>query len=104
VVAHGWAFPSGHAANAVVVFATAAALVARLSSYRAARVLCWTAGGLLVALVGFSRIELGVHWTTDVVAGAVWASAWTAIVVVVIRRWQDAGAAGRSSRWFRGRS
>ncbi len=29
VVAHGWAFPSGHAANAVVVFATAAALVAR---------------------------------------------------------------------------
>jgi membrane-associated phospholipid phosphatase len=86
VVAHGWAFPSGHAANAVVVFATAAALAARFSSYRVVRVLCWTSGALVVALVGFSRIELGVHWATDVVAGAVWASGWTVTVVAVLRR------------------
>jgi membrane-associated phospholipid phosphatase len=44
VVAHGWAFPSGHTANAVVVFATAAALVARFTTDRVVRVLCWPAG------------------------------------------------------------
>jgi membrane-associated phospholipid phosphatase len=88
VVAHGWAFPSGHAANAVVVFATAAALATRLSGYRMVRVLCWTSGALLVALVGFSRIELGVHWATDVVAGAVWATGWTVTVVTFLRRTQ----------------
>src|SRR3974390_2093402 len=41
VVAHGWSFPSGHTANAVVVFATAAALVMRLIGSRAAAVLAW---------------------------------------------------------------
>jgi membrane-associated phospholipid phosphatase len=88
VAAHGWAFPSGHTANAVVVFACAAALVARLSSYRIVRSLCWTSGALLAALVGFSRIELGVHWATDVLAGAVWAIGWTVAVVAVMRRQQ----------------
>ncbi len=86
VVAHGWAFPSGHAANAVVVFATAAALAAGLSTHRTVRLLCWASGALLVALVGFSRIELGVHWATDVVAGAIWASGWTVTVVAALRR------------------
>lgn len=85
VVGHGWAFPSGHAANAVVVFATAAALVARLNRDRLVRILSWTSAALLVGLVAFSRIELGVHWTTDVLAGVVWASGWTAAVVACMR-------------------
>jgi undecaprenyl-diphosphatase len=85
VIAHGWSFPSGHTANAVIVAAAAAALVARLAGAKVVRLLSWIVAVLFVALVGFSRIELGVHWTTDVLSGAVWAGCWTVIVVAVVR-------------------
>jgi undecaprenyl-diphosphatase len=86
VVAHGWAFPSGHTANAVVVFATGAFLVTTLLRHRRARLLTWTLAGLATALVGFSRIELGVHWMTDVVASLIWTACWLLILVKVLRR------------------
>jgi undecaprenyl-diphosphatase len=81
VAAHGWAFPSGHAANAVVVFSVAAALVSHLARSRIVEVLSWLMALFLMALVGFSRIELGVHWTTDVLAGAVWSGCWAGVAV-----------------------
>jgi undecaprenyl-diphosphatase len=85
VVAHGWAFPSGHTANAVVVFSAAAAiLVTAFVSRTEGRVLTWVLAGLATALVGFSRIELGVHWTTDVVASLVWTPLWILIVIRVL--------------------
>jgi membrane-associated phospholipid phosphatase len=80
VVAHGWSFPSGHTANAVVVFATAAAVMASFAASRRIRVLIWAAAVVAVALVGFSRIELGVHWTTDVLASVVWTVVWILLV------------------------
>jgi undecaprenyl-diphosphatase len=46
----------------------------------------WALAALATALVGFSRIELGVHWTTDVVASVVWTVCWLFILVTVLRR------------------
>jgi undecaprenyl-diphosphatase len=86
VVAHGWAFPSGHTANAVVVFAAGAFLVTTLLRGRKAQVLTWAVAVLATALVGFSRIELGVHWTTDVVASVVWTTCWLWMCVIVLNR------------------
>ncbi len=97
VVAHGWSFPSGHTANAVVVFATAAALLTFLVHSRIVRFLTWALAVLATALVGFSRIELGVHWTTDVVMSMVWTTGWIVVLVVVVRRIRTAGSAARDA-------
>lgn len=71
-----YAFPSGHAANAVMVWLGAALLVARGPARP------WAiAGAALIALfVGLSRPMLGVHWPSDVVAGWSFGLAWTLIL------------------------
>jgi undecaprenyl-diphosphatase len=85
VAAHGWSFPSGHTANAVVVFATAAALLTFLVHRRIVRFLTWALAVLATGLVGFSRIELGVHWTTDVVVSIVWTIWWLVVLAWIFR-------------------
>ena len=81
--AHGWSWPSGHAATAALVFAVLALLVTRLFPSRTVMVASWVVAGLAVAAVGFSRIELGVHWTTDVIASLVFVSTWLFFVIAL---------------------
>lgn len=68
VTASGFAFPSGHAAASAAVWG---AVAIGLSAGRSTRVkvAVWSAAGVIVGLVGLSRIYLGVHWSTDVLAG-----------------------------------
>jgi undecaprenyl-diphosphatase len=76
VSAHGWSWPSGHTATATLVFAVLATVVWILTTSVRLRLLA-VAGWIFVAVaVAFSRVELGVHWTTDVLASVVFASAW----------------------------
>ncbi len=83
VRAHGWSFPSGHAAMATLVFSTLALVVTMLTRRGIFRVVSWLTAGVVVAAVAFSRVELGVHWTTDVLASIVFVTGWLAVIAAL---------------------
>lgn len=73
-------FPSGHAAGSAAIYLTLAALASQVLPDRRARRTLLTMAILLVGMIGCSRVYLGVHWPSDVLAGwsfgTVWALAW----------------------------
>ncbi|WP_421739132.1 phosphatase PAP2 family protein [Caulobacter sp.] len=69
-------FPSGHAMMSAVVFLTLGALAARFTDRRRLKALALGAAVFLSLLVGFTRIYLGVHWASDVLAGWCVGAAW----------------------------
>jgi undecaprenyl-diphosphatase len=74
----GASFPSGHAAAAAATFAAAALLIGRRRSRATKTLLAAGAAGIAVA-VGVTRVLLGVHWMTDVIAGLAMGWAWFAL-------------------------
>lgn len=69
-------FPSGHAMMSAVTYLTLGSLLAAFVQGRAARIYFVVLAVLLTVLVGISRIYLGVHWPTDVLAGWCAGFAW----------------------------
>jgi undecaprenyl-diphosphatase len=98
----GSSFPSGHAATAAATFAAIALLVGRGRSHRVKAYLA--AGAAFIAVsVAASRVLLGVHWFTDVIAGLAMGWAWFAISSIafggrVLRFGQPAEVANQTSR------
>jgi undecaprenyl-diphosphatase len=83
VQATGDAFPSGHATVGTAVWIAIAVLAMwGLRDRTLRRVVVALAGAVIVA-VDLSRVYLGVHWPSDVVAGSLIGGAWTAAVVAV---------------------
>lgn len=83
-VVHTASFPSGHATMAALVYLTLAAVIARLTDKTSLRVYVFAAAGLISMIVGFSRVYLGVHWPSDVIAGWVLGAAWAALSWLVV--------------------
>jgi undecaprenyl-diphosphatase len=79
--ATGWAFPSGHTAAAAATYAALALLIGRGRRWPVKAWLGTAAAAILVA-VGSSRVLLGVHWVTDVFAGAALGFGWFAVCTI----------------------
>ena len=77
-------FPSGHAMSAAAVYMTVAYLAARLQRRRISRALTLLAALIIVALIAASRLYLGVHYPTDVLAGVVIGIAWAALCMAML--------------------
>jgi undecaprenyl-diphosphatase len=81
-------FPSGHAMSAAIVYSTVAYLAARLQNRHLSRVVTMTLAGLLIALICASRIYLGVHYPSDVLAGVTIGLAWAAFCMATLEATQ----------------
>jgi undecaprenyl-diphosphatase len=88
VEVHSLSFPSGHAMNSAIVYLTLGALLARAETDRAARVFLMAAAIMLTLIIGVSRVYLGVHWPSDVVAGWCVGASWAAFCSLVARALQ----------------
>jgi undecaprenyl-diphosphatase len=84
-VVSGLSFPSGHAQISTIVFLTVASVMARLATTPARRVYILSTALLLSLLVGVSRVALGVHYPTDVLAGWVVGVIWSLALAGVVR-------------------
>jgi len=81
------AWPSAHAVSAAISMGAIAWFLVR--GMRFPPQLVWPLAGIAIAMVGFTRIYLGVHWPSDIVAGWALGLAWVAIVTAIVR--PDAG-------------
>lgn len=84
----GFSFPSSHALLAVSFYGFVTYLLFRASNRMIMRIIVAISGAALVLAIGFSRIYLGVHWPSDVIASIAIGSAWlTALITSLeIRR------------------
>lgn len=85
-------FPSGHSLLSAVTYLTLGALLARSTNNRREKTFLLTIAVLLTLLIGISRIFLGVHYPTDVVAGWCAGLAWATLCVMTTRWLQKRGA------------
>jgi membrane-associated phospholipid phosphatase len=85
-----FSFPSGHALVSLAVYGSIALLLARRISSGPLRLLLLGGTALLVLAIGFSRLYLGVHFLSDVLAGFAAGTAWLALLYVALElrsRW-----------------
>jgi len=80
-------FPSGHSFGAAACYATFAFFFARFVPRWSIEVFCYVLAALIVVIIGATRIYLGVHYPTDVLAGMCAGGAWAFLLAAVFSRW-----------------
>jgi undecaprenyl-diphosphatase len=82
-----YSFPSGHALYSLCFYAVIASVLAAHAPERAARIGIWVAAALLIAGIGLSRVYLGVHYPSDVIAGYLSAAFVIGAMLAFSPRW-----------------
>jgi membrane-associated phospholipid phosphatase len=82
--AAGFSFPSGHAMSSLTVYGALAFVIAASVKSRRARLLAVVSLAALVVAIGFSRVYLGVHYVSDVLAGYSARIAWLMVCALVL--------------------
>jgi undecaprenyl-diphosphatase len=77
-------FPSGHAMSSVIVYGTVAYLAARLQQNAASRILTMAFAALMIISICASRMYLGVHYPSDVLAGVIIGVAWAGFCMAIL--------------------
>lgn len=85
VAPRSYSFPSGHAFMSFCMYGVLAGLITARVRSVPLRITIWSVAALLVFTIGFSRIYLGVHYPTDVIAGYVGATVWVSSLVAADR-------------------
>ena len=80
----GYSFPSGHSMVSMAFYGLCAWMVWTYERDRIIRWFCCLSFGLIVLAVGMSRVYLGVHYASDVIAGFCVSLAWLAIYTKVV--------------------
>ncbi|MWV27129.1 phosphatase PAP2 family protein [Aurantiacibacter rhizosphaerae] len=88
-------FPSGHSMNSAIVYLTLAVLLARSEEDRHVQVYLIAVALTLTLIVGSTRVYLGVHWPSDVLAGWAVGAIWAAGCSLIARELQRRGAIER---------
>ena len=81
----GYSFASGHTIGATLLYGQIALFIFPVIKSGRGRVLVFSAAMFVVALVGFSRIALGAHYLTDVLAGVFFGMVWLTICLFAAR-------------------
>jgi undecaprenyl-diphosphatase len=84
-----YSFPSGHALLSFCFYFVAAGLLTARMRNRNAQAALWTGAALVIIAIGASRIYLGVHYPSDVLAGYAAASIWVVTLILLHRRRSD---------------
>lgn len=91
LVSHGTmvytaSFPSAHAMMSTLVYFTLAALLSQAQSRKSVKTLLYLSAGFLAVWVGTSRVYLGVHWPSDVIAGWCAGGFWALLFYYLAKR------------------
>jgi undecaprenyl-diphosphatase len=80
IVVSGFSYPSGHSVSTAALYLTIAIVAGRYVQHRGARVAIFVAVSAVLIMVGASRVDLGVHYATDVVSGISLGAAWALLL------------------------
>jgi len=89
-----YSFPSGHAVLSICFYVALAAVISPRVESRTKKAVVWMAAVLMIALIGFTRVYLGVHYASDVLAGYAAGAGWLAAVGAMGEIWQQRKAGG----------